>query len=308
MRVFLTGATGLLGSHIAQQLLSRGIKVTVLVRAIPQKSFLGQYRDQYKDRIEIIEGDLNQCLVAGSFDVVIHAAAMTSVDHTKSDEIWNVNLNGTKKLFQSLQGRFGTWVQISSISTMCDGGQVLVDESLQGRVRKTPYAESKLAADNWLSTQREQVLTIHPCYLLGQWDSKPSSGAIFHALKFKKISSFQNSIKNFVSPRDVAVGILGALDRGLSGHYILGNENVPLDQFFKTISREMNIPMDIKEEPLTLTSPDWAKEFCAAAEVNWSKAKSEISYNPKVSLAEMVRETMDYFEQHKMLRRNPPSK
>src|SRR5438445_10564754 len=69
----LTGATGLLGSHIAEQLVERGERVRALVRSTSDTSFLRALG------VELVEGDLGQPdtlprAVAGA-DVVYHCAA-----------------------------------------------------------------------------------------------------------------------------------------------------------------------------------------------------------------------------------------
>lgn len=304
MKVLLTGATGLLGSHLMEQLTSNGHQVTALVREIPARSFLGSV----KPTCELIQGDLFNNHIPGEFDTVIHAAAMTSADHSKKEELWRVNFEGTQKFYQQMKNRFGVWVQVSSISTLCNGTQNLVTENHQGQCRPTPYAESKLAADQWLDAQSAETLVVHPCYMLGKWDSKPSSGAIFHAVKMGKISRFQNAVKNFVSPRDVSRGILQAIANGSRGHYILGNENVEIAKFFNLLADEMNIDSPMTPAPLTAESADWMKEFCVASSVSIEKAQKVFGYSPQVNLPEMLRETMNYFEQYKLLRRTRESR
>src|SRR5947209_19277255 len=69
----LTGGTGLLGSHIAEQLVQRGERVRALVRPGSDTSFLRSLG------VELIEGDLEDAealrrTVAGA-DVVYHSAA-----------------------------------------------------------------------------------------------------------------------------------------------------------------------------------------------------------------------------------------
>lgn len=300
MKVLLTGATGLLGSHLLKQLTSAGYQVSALVREIPQRSYLGAHREQLGSNLSLIHGDLLNCEIPGEFDVVIHGAAMTSADPSRKDEIWKVNLNGTQNLFDHLKNRYGKWVQISSVSTLSDGSQETVSEAHQGQCRPTPYAESKLAADRWLDSQSSDILTIHPCYMLGEWDSKPSSGAIFHAVKMGKLTSFPKAVKNFVSPKDVAEGILKAMDGKRRGHYLLGHENVVLSDFFELLKREINLPSTAEG---AATSPEWMNEFAVTSAVSSDKARADFGYSPKVSLPQMLRETMDYFEKYKLLRR-----
>jgi nucleoside-diphosphate-sugar epimerase len=305
MNILLTGSTGLLGSHLLEQLLSAKNQIHCFVRSVPKRSFLGQNEISASPQVHLIEGDLFSTLGSQTFDVVIHAAAMTSVDQNLRDEIWKVNFEGTKSLFSQLKGRFEKWVQISSIATLCDGTKPLVTELSQGKFRPTAYAESKYHAEKFIQAEAPQALIIHPCYLLGAWDAKPSSGALLHALKWGKLEGFVNVEKNFVAARDVATGVIQALNKDAQGSYILGNENLWLKDFFQMCAQELNLT----ETPAEITSSemksDWIKEFCTASSVDWSKAQRDFSYNPQLTTAEALKETMDYFEKFRMLKRSP---
>lgn len=185
MKVLLTGATGLLGSHITELLLKENIEVHALIRKIPRKSFIGSLGENLPANLFLIEADLDSYnpKPGDSFDAVIHAAAFVSSDETQKDQIWHVNDTATRELYNRLNGHFKKWVQVSSIATLCNGDDELVDEGLHGHARNTPYAQSKLSADKWLMENHPDALIIHPTYMLGKWDSKPSSGAVFLHLK-----------------------------------------------------------------------------------------------------------------------------
>ncbi len=306
MRILLTGATGLLGSHLAELLLSKNIEVHALVRKIPRKSFLGSFNGEYPQNLNVIESDLDSYQPADNvyFDAVIHTAAKVSSDESQKDEIWHTNLESTKNLFSNLKGKCKKWVQVSSIATLCDGSDVLVDESFHGHARETHYAQSKLKTDLWLMENHPESLIIHPTYMLGKWDTKPSSGAILFALKFKKIQSFENKNKNFVAASDVAAGILQAIEAGQKGNFILGNQNLPIKEFLTKASRELNMPFELIEETLTSDSQDFVREFCLSSNVSSNKARDAFKYDPKKNVDELLKEVMDFFEEQKMLKRS----
>lgn len=312
MKVFLTGGSGLLGSHLLDQLLKRGDHVTALVREIPQRSFLGQLilenssledAQQKLKNLTLIKGDLSSFQAGGEFDVVIHAAAKTSALEAEKDLVWDVNLKGTQELHNTLKGRFQHWVQVSSIATMSDGSLEMVNEDQIGLARETAYAQSKLAGEKWIESQISKALIIHPCYMLGPWDAKPSSGAIFHAVRFGKINSYANVSKNFVAAADVAAGILKAVDQKADGHFILGNENIRLKEFFHLISQELQIPFAMTEKKVSDLSSDLEKEFNLTSGASIEKAQRKFSYQPQVNIVQMLKETMDYYEKFRMLKR-----
>lgn len=301
--ILITGATGLLGSHLLERALNDNHNVTVIARNIPQRSYL--YLKQ--NDVQIISKPIEELQTSdfGTYDYVIHAAAKTSAAPQDTQALITANFENTVSLHKKLQDRYVKWIQISSVATMCDGTSDIVNESFQGKVRRTAYAESKLLADQYLEENTQNTLYIHPCYLLGKWDSKPSSGAIFYALRMQKIKYFKNNFKNFVNSSDVAAATFQALVQNCSGHYLIGNENLEISDFFQKSCLELNC------ENITIPSNnenDWAdspivKEFCQSSKVDFSKAVKDFNYQPQKNTQQSILESIDYFSEFKMLKR-----
>ena len=306
MKVLLTGATGLLGSHLTELMLHKNIQIYALVRKVPSKSFIGSLKENYPLNLTLIESDLDDYVPNDDdyFDAVIHTAAKLSSDEAQKDEIWQTNFEATKNLINKLQGKFTKWIQVSSIGTLSNGHDILVDESFHGNARETHYAQSKLKADQWLMENYPDSLIIHPTYMLGKWDSKPSSGAIFFALKYKKMNTFLNHNKNFVGASDVALGILKAIEADQRGHFILGNINISIKDFLMKASNELNIPFNLCEESLSDETLDFVKEFCLSSSASSLKAMETFGYNPEKDLNLLIKEVLNYFEENKMLKRS----
>ncbi len=304
MKILITGATGLLGSHLCKYALEHDYELFALVRKISNKSYLGEL-DTHAN-LTIIEGSLDNFPLRESmcFDIVIHTAALVTSDSSQKKIIWETNLEGTKLLYNKLQGRFKQWVQISSISTMCNGNHAIVNESHQGNARQTEYALSKLAADEWILKTEPKALIIHPTFMLGTWDAKPTAGALFYALKFNKIQCIENNYKNIVAASDVANGIFQAISHNLSGHFILGGQNVLISDFLKLIADEMNIKLKLSEKTISSDTPDFIKELCYSSKVSCDKAHTSFGYSFSTPLETVIKETMDYFEKFKILKRN----
>lgn len=94
MKIFLTGATGKVGSRFALDLLEKGNKVLVLVRDLERAQFL-----KIKGA-ELIEGDLsNFDLLVDAIkgvDAVVHLAAQFR--NVTDEQAWNTNIKGTETL------------------------------------------------------------------------------------------------------------------------------------------------------------------------------------------------------------------
>lgn len=112
--LLVTGATGLVGSHVAEQARKKGLRVRTLVRAEAVTSLLQQWG------CELAVGDLDQpeTLKSACKDVVavIHCAAKVG-DWGPTDEYRRVNVEGTRSLMDAALagGQLKRWVQISSL-------------------------------------------------------------------------------------------------------------------------------------------------------------------------------------------------
>ncbi|MCA9063195.1 MAG: NAD-dependent epimerase/dehydratase family protein [Planctomycetaceae bacterium] len=112
--ILVTGATGLVGSHVAEQARQKGLRVRALVRAGSKTSLLEQWG------VETVSGDLDQPStltdVCAGVTVVIHCAAMVG-DWGPTEEYRKVNVDGTRALLDAAlaSGSLKRWVQISSL-------------------------------------------------------------------------------------------------------------------------------------------------------------------------------------------------
>ena len=289
MKILLTGASGLLGAHLLEQGLKRGFEFKAVARKVSRRSFLFQVQDQ----VEVLSFDLTDPTswptdIFDRVDVAIHCAGLASPFARDEEKMKLLNIEGTKNLFQAAKkykdSQLKKWVQISSVSTLSSGeDNDLLDENNIGKFRPTPYAKTKYEADCWLNDNSGEMdlLTIHPCYMLGPWDARPSSGAILFAFFLKRIKYLIDATKNFVSPRDVAIGIYQALKANAKGHFILGGENLKLSNFVELVAKHLQLnsidtqfidkanlqELDLNEDQLAII-----KEFSLADPISCTKA------------------------------------
>ncbi|MGH7664564.1 MAG: NAD-dependent epimerase/dehydratase family protein [Gemmatimonadaceae bacterium] len=111
--VLVTGATGLLGSHIAELLLERGCNVRALVRNVEGANWLGQLG------VDLHAGDI---LDAESFtraargcDVIFHAAAAVT-PRGGWEEFRSINVGGARNAVSAAEGSGARLVQVSSVA------------------------------------------------------------------------------------------------------------------------------------------------------------------------------------------------
>jgi len=238
--VFVTGISGLLGTNLALDLLQNGHKVMGLVRSKKR------YKGISHPNLELIEGGLEDDL-ARWLDVseaVVHVAAETRQNLTEYSDYLRVNFTATQSLFNSA-GRSAVkkFVFVSTANTMGYGS--LDDPGSEDKKVRYPfsdsyYAKSKIEAENYvLSSGAEmETVVVNPTFMLGPYDTKPSSGKIILMGWKKKFVFYPPGGKNFVHVKDVSAGIIKALETGRHGErYLLANENLSYREFYKMLNK-----------------------------------------------------------------------
>lgn len=195
MKVLLTGATGFLGSHIAEQLAQDGHQVRCLVRPAADKTFL-----QRLTGIEFCHGDVTdetslQAAVTG-VDAVIHAAGL--VKARRFTDFNTVNADGTLKLLNATfqhNPSLQRFILVSSLAAIGPSltGQPLTENSAQTPHPVTFYGHSKLAAERHVLAfaNKLPVIIIRPPLIYGPRDKECL--AFFRAVKYKIFPFFGSS-------------------------------------------------------------------------------------------------------------------
>ncbi len=112
--LLVTGATGLVGSHVVERALQRGWRVRALVRSGANVQLLREWN------VELIEGDLDHpdslIPACAGATIVVHCAAKVG-DWGPTEEYRRINVKGTLALLDAAlaTGTLKRWVQISSL-------------------------------------------------------------------------------------------------------------------------------------------------------------------------------------------------
>ncbi len=237
--VFITGTTGLLGTNLVHKLLAEGYGVIGLVR---NKS---AYRGMEHPNLELIEGTLFSDLteVLQKVDIVVHAAAETRQSLTRYSQYYNVNRNATVLLYNtSVHCNVGHFIFISSANTSGYGTKEnpgVECSPVRSPFDRSLYSRSKVEAENYIlnSSNAMKVTVLNPTFMIGAWDSKPSSGKIILMVWKKRIALFPPGGKNFVHVEDVADAVIRCAELGISGEkYIISGENLSYREFFTKVT------------------------------------------------------------------------
>jgi len=239
----VTGASGFVGSAIANVFRQAGYPVRVLVR--PSSS-----RANIHPADDVAIGDiLDRASVAcalGGVRYLVHAAADYRLWSPSPDDIVRTNVEGTRILMQeALRAGVERIVYTSSVATLQLRKDQLADESRSLPVDEAvgPYKRSKVLAerlvDDMVRTDLLPAVIVNPSTPIGPRDLKPTpTGRIIVEAASGRMPGFVDTGLNFAHVDDVAAGHLAALRRGKTGErYILGGENVSLRILLEEIAR-----------------------------------------------------------------------
>jgi len=242
-KIFITGLNGLLATNLSNDLLGNGFLVKGLIRN--KLKFKGH---NHKN-LAIIQGDLFDELSPhlNGIDIVIHAAAETNQNLINYSDYRKTNYDATIQLFNTaIECHVKKFIFISTSSTLGYGSINNLGNEQQ-KIRfpfdNSLYTKSKLEAENYLlqNNDKIEVIIINPSFMLGPYDSKPSSGKIILMAWKKKIIFYPSGGKNFVHVKDASAGIINSLEKGKNGEkYLIANENLSYAEFFSKLNHLTN--------------------------------------------------------------------
>lgn len=254
--VLLLGATGLLGRNVLQILLERGIAVRALVRSsldVPG--------------VEVIRGSIlskdDLLAAAHGCKAIINCAGTTDMKLPSVEDFLPVNRDLPAMLCEvATREGIGVLVHTSTANTIvCGTCEHPSDESAPfgPPYDKSPYAISKKAGEDALMEYASghpelRIVIVNPGFMLGAYDSKPSSGQMV-VLGWKMPLLFVTSgAKSILHVRDAAGAIVNALEQG-SGRYLLTGECMSMKEYYKLQAAVGGY------KQLCVALPDWTAEF-----------------------------------------------
>ncbi len=249
MKVFLTGATGFVGSHVARAYTASGARLRVLVRSTSNLASLAGLD------AETVTGDLREPEALRSAltgcDALVHVAADYRLWVPDPLAMYAANVDGTRALLRlARETGVPKVVYTSSVATMGfrrDG--TIVDEAtpvsaadMIGHYKRSKFrAEEEAMAAAYAG---QQVMILNPTTPVGAQDAKPTpTGRILVDFLNRNFPAYVDTGLNLVDVAEVARMHVVALERGTPGErYILGGENLTLKQILDRLSAMTGLP------------------------------------------------------------------
>jgi len=257
MKVFLTGATGFVGSHVARAYAAEGAELRLLSRATSNRAAIEGLA------ADVVVGDLRRpeelrTAVRGC-EALVHVAADYRLWVRDPKEMYAANVDGTRELLRiAREEGVAKVVYTSSVATMgfkMDASSI-VDEATPVSLADMigPYKRSKFMAEQEAiaaAKAGQRVIILNPTTPIGPGDAKPTpTGRIIVDFLNRKFPAYVDTGLNLVDVAEVARMHFVALDRGTPGErYILGGENLTLKQILDRMSAITGLPSPTVKVP-----------------------------------------------------------
>jgi NAD dependent epimerase/dehydratase len=259
MKVFLTGADGFIGSHLAEALVRDGHDVTALViyNSFDSWGWLDSVPADVRRQINVVPGDVRDptqmmSLVQGH-DAVLHLAALIAIpfSYVAPDQYVQTNISGTLNLLNAARAHgISRFIHTSTSEVYGTARYVPMDEGhpLQGQ---SPYSASKIGADQMVSSFFTSfglpAVTIRPFNTFGP---RQSARAVIPTI-ISQLAAGKREIslgaleptRDFTFVADTVGGFLAALNstNGVGETVNLGaGFEVSIGETFSTIARLMD--------------------------------------------------------------------
>jgi nucleoside-diphosphate-sugar epimerase len=313
LRVLVTGATGFLGSHIAETLVQHGFKVRCTLRPSSSLKWL-QNLDIEKVNVNFND-EASLQTACQNVDIVIHNAGIT---RAKSDaEFFEVNTEATERLSKAaIKAKVSRFIFISSLEARGPDGFTTAISS---------YGESKLEAERRLTSLQNglEIILLRPAGVYGPRDTDLLT--LFQLANYGVLTiPATNSQLQPVHGRDVAEAVLASIQgKAHPGPFEIAEANTySWQDMASMLEVAMNKKLSIIKIPREVfltagyASETFSKLFNQAPKLDRRRAKSLAYYTytcntqpfkeafgwqARILLQEGLKETAEWYKQNNWL-------
>lgn len=316
-RILVTGGSGFIGKHLVARLAQLGHEVRSLDPRPPA---------HIPPQVEHVAGSvldtdlLDECL--RDVDQVYHLAGLPGMWLPQKDDFDAVNFRGTEIVLASARKRgVARFLHCSTESILFPSSRDAVAgldappaDEMPGRYTRSKRLAEQLAMQ--AAASGFPVIVGTPTMPIGPHDHNltPPTAMLRHFLN-KRVRLYLDFIVNLVDVRDVASGLVLAMERGQVGHrYILGGESIPLKRILQTMSEisgrrslDIAVPgsvagkaaavLEFLADHVTHRPPSGTEEgvkiALRATALSSDKARRELGYEPR-PIEPALQETIAY--------------
>ena len=324
MKIFITGATGYIGTNLALHLANSGHTVRALYRSKSKAISLKH------NNIKLFEGNISDTKslerAMQSCDGVFHVAAFAQVWAKDPKIFFDINVDGASNVLNIAAQSGVKKIVVTSTAGVFGPSinEAVTEESKRTIDFFTEYERSKSVAEEKildLVSKGQNIVIVNPTRVYGPGLLSVSNAVtrmikLYIEGKFHIIPGNGKSIGNYVFIDDVVDGHILAMNKGKPGEkYILGGTNASYKEFFDTLINVSQKKYFLFKLPLSfmtatsnlmmlmsklfgkppLITPSWVKRLMYDWEISSKKAENALGY--KITpLAEGMKKTINWIE------------
>ena len=287
--ILVTGATGLVGTHLLVKLIKEGFQVRALYRTESKKEeakkvfefYFSNTEKHVFDTISWVKTDISDipALTEAFQDIthVYHCAAEISFNPARYKTLRKTNIEGTANIVNlCLTHHIQKLCYVSSIATLGEylvGSQINEDTEWNPEMPNSVYAITKYGAEMevWRGVHEGlDAVIVNPGIIIGPGFFNSGSGILFKKI-YNGMNFYTTGVSGYVSIQDVT-NIMYRLMTGAfrNQRYILVSENLSFKNAFEMMARALHKPA--QKESYSFFDVDWV--LCSKSGSTYFKHKT----------------------------------
>jgi hopanoid-associated sugar epimerase len=304
MTTIVTGGAGFIGSHLVRKLVERGERVRVLER---RGACVGRLP---LDRIDVVFADIRDDVAVSEAlrgaNEVYHLAANPNLWVQRRGHFGQVNYRGAVNVLEGALAAGARRVLHTSTESILTRARQATPIAEDQEVPLTdvvgPYCRSKHFAEKHafrLARSGAPIVIVNPTLPAGpgDWGRSPPTQMMLDFCRGKR-REYLDAELNLIDVRDVAQGMVLAMERGRAGRrYLLGHENLSIREVFARLAALTGLPEPDRRVPYAVAlAAAYVSEWLAdvvthrppAATVTGVKlTRRRMHFDPRRSLLEL---------------------
>jgi len=312
--VLVTGGTGLVGSHLLHLLLKNGEKVKATYRSTKslektEKVFSSYNATTLFNKINWVQADVADYFsledIFNEVTQVYHCAAVVSFDRRKADNMYEVNVEGTKNMLNlSLENGVQKFCYVSSVASLGSyaDGRCTDEEAIWSHNDETSYYSiTKYYAENEVWRAAEEGLNtviVNPATIIGFGDWEESSTAIIKKIH-DGLNYYTPGSNAFIGVNDVVKAMHHLMNSTISDQrYVLVADNWSFQKLFTHIAKGLGKRPPQKAAPRWLANAlrrlDEMRYFLLGSKTVLTKQSVDTAFRQKCFSAEKIKTELQF--------------